>query len=89
MTASTSGVTLDLGWTATSGNLTTALDAWVDGHDSTSTGIAAVRVPYNATTFKAVDTIDIKVLGAQDVLGKVRVWALMVDIAGVDETDRN
>ena len=89
LTASTSGVTLDLGWTATSGNLATALDAWVDGHDSTSTGIAAVRVPYNAVTFKAIDTIDVKVLGAQDVLGKVRVWALMVDVAGVDETDRN
>ena len=90
LTASTSGVTLDLGWTATSGNLTTALDAWVDGHDSNAaTGPAAVRVPYNAVTFKAVDTIDIKVLGAQDVLGKVRVWALMVDVSGVDETDRN
>ena len=89
LTASTSGVTLDLGWTPTSGNLSVALDAWVDGHDSTSTGVAPVRVPYNAVTFKAIDTIDVKVLGAQDVLGKVRVWALMVDISGVDETDRN
>ena len=89
LTASTSGVTLDLGWTPTSGNLSVALDAWVDGHDSTSTGVAPVRVPYNAVTFKAIDTIDVKVLGAQDVLGKIRVWAIMCDVSGVDETDRN
>ena len=42
LTASASGVTLDLGWTATSGNLATDIDRFVDGHDSTSTGIAAV-----------------------------------------------
>ena len=89
LTATDSGVTLDLGWTPTSGNLDIALDAWVDGYDSTSTGVVPVRVPYNAVTFKAVDTIDVKLLGATTANGKVRVWALMVDIAGVDETDRN
>ena len=91
LTASTSGVTLDLGWTATSGNLTTDVDRWIDGYDSNAaTGPAAVAAATaGVVNFEAVDTIDIKVLGAQDVLGKIRVWAIMCDVSGVDETDRN
>jgi len=91
LTASTSGVTLDLGWTATSGNLTTDVDRWIDGYDSNAaTGPAAVAAATaGVVNFEAADTIDVKVLGAQDVLGKIRVWAIMCDVSGVDETDRN
>jgi len=90
LTASASGVTLDLGWTATSGNLTTDVDRFVDGHDSTATGIAAVAAATAGwVTFKAADTIDVKVLGAQDTSGKVRVWAVLCDISGSDESASN
>ena len=90
LTASSSGVTLDLGWTATSGNLATDLDRFVDGHDSTSAGIAAVAAATAGwVTYKAADTIDVKVLGAQDTSGKIRVWAVMCDISGSDESASN
>lgn len=90
LTASSSGVTLDLGWTATSGNLATDIDRFVDGHDSTALGIAAVAAATAGwVTYKAADTIDVKVLGAQDTAGKVRVWAVMCDISGSDESASN
>lgn len=90
LTASATGVTLDLGWTATSGNLATDVDRFVDGHDSTSTGIAAVAAATAGwVSFKAADTIDVKVLGAQDDAGKVRVWAVLCDVSGSDETASN
>ena len=90
LTASASSVTLDLGWTATSGNLTTEVDRWVDGYDSTSTGIAALAPAHAGwVAFKAADTIDVKVIGAQDTSGKVRVWAVLCDISGSDETASN
>jgi len=91
LTASTSGVTLDLGWTASTGNLTTDVDRWIDGYDSNAaTGPAAVAAATAGwVNFEAADTIDVKVLGAQDVLAKIRVWAIMCDVSGVDETDRN
>ena len=90
LTVSPSSVTLDLGWTATSGNLATDLDRFVDGHDSTALGIAAVAAATAGWgTYKAADTIDVKVLGAQDTSGKIRVWAVMCDISGSDESASN
>jgi len=90
LAVSPSSVTLDLGWTATSGNLGTDLDRFVDGHDSTALGIAAVAAATAGwVTYKVADTIDVKVLGAQDTSGKIRVWAVMCDISGSDETASN
>jgi len=84
LTASPSSVTLDLG---DAGDV----DKYVDGYDSTSTGYAAAVI--NASNvghvYGSADTIDIKVLGAQDTTGKVRVFAVMCDISGIDETDNN
>ena len=37
----------------------------------------------------ADDTIDILTAGAQDTAGKVRVWAVLCDISGSDETASN
>ena len=84
LTASPSGVTLDLG---DAGDV----DKYVDGHDSTSTGFAAnvVNASNVGHVYGSADTIDIKVLGAQDTSSKIRVFAVMCDISGVDETDRN
>ena len=84
LTASPSSVTLDLGDA-------NDVDKYVDGYDSTSTGYAAAVI--NASNvghvYGSADTIDIKVLGAQDTTGKVRVFAVMCDISGIDETDNN
>jgi len=38
---------------------------------------------------KTADTIDILTAGATDTAGKVRVWAVMCDISGSDETASN
>ena len=84
LTASPSSVTLDLGDA-------NDVDKYVDGYDSTSTGYAAAVI--NASNvghvYGSADTIDIKVLGAQDTSAKVRVWAVVCDISGIDESDHN
>ena len=84
LTASPSSVTLDMGDGDT-------VDIYVDGLDSTSTGYSAVHQDVLSTgkIYASADTIDIKVLGAQDTSGKVRAWAVMCDISGIDETDNN
>ena len=85
LTASSTSVTYDLGVTGVDP------DAWVDGHDATSTGHAQFDA-IDATamlTVSSADTLDLLVGGAQDTAGKIRVWAIMCDISGVDETDRN
>ena len=84
LTVSPSGVTLDLGDA-------NDVDKYVDGYDSTGLGYGAAVI--NASNvghvYGSADTIDIKVLGAQDTSGKVSVWAVICDISGVSETDTN
>ena len=84
LAVSPSSVTLDLGDADD-------VDKYVDGHDSTATGFAAnvINASNVGHVYGSADTIDIKVLGAQDTSSKIRVFAVMCDISGVDETDRN
>ena len=84
LTASPSGVTLDMGDGDT-------VDIYVDGLDSTSTGYSAIHQDVLSTgkVYASADTLDIKVLGAQDTSAKVRAWAVICDISGVSETDTN
>ena len=84
LSVSPSSVTLDLGDA-------NDVDKYVDGHDSTATGFAAnvINASNVGHIYGSADTIDIKVLGAQDTTGKVRVFAVMCDISGIDETDNN
>ena len=84
LTASASGVTLDLG---DGGDV----DRYIDGLDSTSTGHGAqvANASNVGHVYGSADTLDVKVLGAQDTSGKIRVWALMCDISGSDETASN
>ena len=84
LTASASGVTLDLG---DGGDV----DRYIDGLDSTSTGHGAqvINASNVGHVYGSADTIDVKVIGAQDTSGKIRVWALMCDISGSDETASN
>ena len=90
LTASDSSVVFDLGITgSTAGHHDP--DAFVDAYDATGTGHA----PMDATDAsamlicKAADTIDILTAGATDTAGKVRVWAVLCDISGSDETASN
>ena len=84
LTASASGVTLDLG---DGGDV----DRYIDGLNSTSTGHGAqvINASNVGHVYGSADTIDVKVIGAQDTSGKIRVWALMCDISGSDETASN
>ena len=99
LTALSSSATIDIGWaSATSGNPSADGDRWIDG-DTNATGYGTLRtVTDNATTglpfgnavlFPAVETIDATIGGADSSAGKIRVWALMCDVSGIDETDRN
>jgi len=85
LTVSPSSVVYDLGITSVDA------DIFVDAHDATSTGYAQFDA-VDATamlTVSSADTLDLLVGGAQDTSSKIRVWAIMCDISGVDETDRN
>ena len=99
LTALSSSATIDIGWaSATSGNPTADGDRWIDG-DTNATGYGTLRsVTDNATTalpfgnavlFPAVETIDATIAGADSSAGKIRVWAVLCDVSGIDETDHN
>ena len=90
LTASSSSVTMDLGITGSTAGHNDP-DCWVDGYDATGTGHAPMDATDAAAMLivKTADTIDILIGGAQDTAGKVRVWALMCDISGADETASN
>jgi hypothetical protein len=84
LTASPSSVTLDVG---DGGDV----DRYIDGLDSTSTGHGAqvINASNIGHVYGSADTIDVKVLGAQDNASKIRVWAVMCDVSGSDETASN
>ena len=90
LTASSSSVTMDLGITGSTAGHNDP-DCWVDGYDATGTGHAPMDATDAAAMLivKTADTIDILIGGAPDTAGKVRVWALMCDISGSDETASN
>ena len=83
LTALSSSVTLDMGDGDT-------VDIYVDG-DTNATGYAAQHADTTnvGKTYGSADTIDVKVLDAASSAGKIRVFAVMCDISGIDETDRN
>ena len=81
LTALSSSVTMDLG--ITGGDV----DIYVDG-DGNGTGYSAATATARHIAASA-DTLDVLVLGAGAAAGKIRVWAVMCDISGINETDRN
>ena len=87
LTQFSNSVTLDLGMTQVSGNPATDVDVFVDG-DAKEVGYSAMTATARPT-FAVAGTIDIKVLDAAAAAGKVRVWAILCDVSGQDETDRN
>ena len=81
LTALSANVTLDLG--ITGGDV----DIFVDG-DTNATGFSAATATARHVA-AAADTLDLLVLSAASSAGKVRVYAVMCDVSGIDETDRN
>ena len=81
ITALSSSVTMDLGITGG------VVDVCVDG-DTNATGYSALTATARPIIASA-DTLDVLVLSAASSAGKIRVFALLCDVSGVDETDRN
>ena len=81
ITALSSSATMDLG--ITGGDV----DRYVDG-DTNATGYATLTATARVVVASA-DTLDILTGGADSSAGKVRVWAVLCDVSGVDETDHN
>ena len=81
LTACTSSVTLDLG--ITGGDV----DIYTDG-DTNATGYSTLTATARHVA-AAADTLDVLVLSAASSAGKIRVWAVMCDVSGSNETDRN
>ena len=81
ITALSSSATMDLG--ITGGDV----DRYVDG-DTNATGYATLTATARVVV-ASEDTLDILTAGADSSAGKVRGWAVLCDVSGVDETDHN
>ena len=81
ITALSSSATMDLG--ITGGDV----DRYVDG-DTNATGYATLTATARVVVATA-DTLDILTAGADSSAGKVRVWAVLCDVSGIDESDNN
>ena len=81
ITACSSSVTLDLG--ITGGDV----DIYTDG-DTNATGYSTLTATARHVA-AAADTLDVLVLRAASSAGKIRVWAIMCDVSGIDESDQN
>ena len=90
LTACSSSVVIDIGVTGSSAGFSDP-DAFVDAYDATGATYAPRDVADAAPvlTTKVADTIDALMAGADSTAGKIRVFAILCDVSGVDETDRN
>ncbi len=90
LTACSSSVVIDLGTTGSSAGFLDP-DAFVDAYDATGATYAPRDVADAApvVTCKVADTLDLLVAGANSTVGKVRVFAILCDVSGIDETDHN
>ena len=81
ITALSSSATIDLG--ITGGDP----DRYVDG-DTNATGFSTLTATARQIVASA-DTLDALIAGAASSAGKIRVFAVLCDVSGVDETDHN
>ena len=81
ITALSSSATIDLG--ITGGDP----DRYVDG-DTNATGFSTLTATARVIVSSA-DTLDALIAGAASSAGKIRVFAVLCDVSGIDETDRN
>jgi len=80
LTACSGSVTFDLGITGVD------VDIYTDG-DTNATGYSTLTATARSVAATA-DTLDVLQGGAASTVGKIHVWAILCDVAGVDETDR-
>ena len=85
ITASSSSVT----WTLGDGSDPNRYVTTSEGTNAAAHKAVVAHASNTGCVYASADTLDLVVGGAQDTAGKVRVWAIMCDISGVDETDRN
>ena len=90
LTACSGSVVIDIGITGSSAGFSDP-DAFVDAYDATGAAYAPRDVADAAPvlTTKVADTIDALMAGAASSAGKIRVFAILCDVSGIDETDRN
>ncbi len=81
LTALSSSVTMDLGITGG------VVDTYADG-DTNATGYSDLSTDARVILASA-DTLDVLTLVAASSAGKIRVWAVLCDVSGIDETDHN
>jgi hypothetical protein len=84
ITALSSSATIDLGVTGSAPN---DPDRYVDG-DTNATGYSDLTATARQVVASA-DTLDALIAGAASSAGKIRVWAVLCDVSGIDETDHN
>ena len=90
LTACSSSVVIDLGTTGGAAGFLDP-DAFIDAYDATGATYAPRDVADAAPviTCKVADTLDLLVAGANSTAGKIRVFAILCDVSGIDETDHN
>ena len=92
LTACSSSVVIDIGVTGSTAGFSDP-DAYVDAYDATGASYAGRDATADADavmlTCKVADTIDALMAGAASSAGKIRVWAVLCDISGVNESDQN
>jgi len=92
LVACSSSVVLDVGITGSTAGFSDS-DAFVDAYDATGASYAGRDATADADpimlTCKVADTIDALMAGAASSAGKIRVWAVLCDISGIDESDNN
>ena len=83
LTAGSTSVTYDVGDGSD-------VDRYVDG-DTNATGHAApvAHASNSGFVYGSADTLDVVTGGATDTAGKIRVYAIMCDVSGSDETASN
>ena len=81
LTALSSSATMDLGVTGG------VVDTYADG-DTNATGYSALAVDARIVIASA-DTLDVLIGGAASSAGKIRVWAVLCDVSGINESDQN
>ena len=90
LTACSSSVVIDIGITGSTAGFSDP-DAYVDAYDATGASYAPRDVADAAPMLqcKVADTIDALIAGAASSAGKIRVWAVLCDLSGIDESDNN
>ena len=87
LTACSSSVVIDIGITGSTAGFSDP-DAYVDAYDATGAAYSGT-LGVLPLICKVADTIDALMAGAASSAGKIRVWAILCDLSGIDESDNN